>query len=120
MFVGCGNKNHNDSSPPSISGLTLSPDSTYIHTGSITITGWYIFSDSNRDISTVTIHWTDALGHYGIITNPAGIYGYSDGYTCFYIDEISTEIATTYSIDFYVTDSTGLDSNHVYATWTVY
>jgi hypothetical protein len=106
---------------PAISNLFLSPSFANVGDGSgaVTIYGYYDFIDIDKNISKVTINWYDTLGRSGTIPGNANLSGYASGLASVAVIGDTTVASTTY-FEFYVTDSTGLKSNKLTGSWTVY
>lgn len=106
---------------PIISDLSLYPSFAIVGDGSgaVQIEGDYLFSDADANITTCTINWYDTLGQSGTLTGTAGLYGYNSG-AAFFTVTGDTTIPCTTTFEFYVTDITGLKSNKLTGTWTVY
>lgn len=106
---------------PVIADLYFYPLSATVGDGSgaVTITGYYSFSDPEANITTFTLNWSNSLGDSGTLSNNAILSGYSRGVASLAIVG-DTSIASTTSFEFFVTDSTGLQSNKLTGKWTVY
>lgn len=117
---GGGSSDTTSNHAPAISNLYLSPASANVGQGSgaVTIYGHYNFIDSDANITSAVINWSDTLGQSGTLSFDSGLNGYSAGSAYFTVVG-DTAVASTTSFEFYLTDSTGLQSNKLTGTWTV-
>ena len=107
---------------PRISNLQYSPNTAIQGQGggSITATGTIDFNDIDGNILTLTITYYDSLGHQ-IATNTSPITGAS-GITAGTIGIaaiVDTTVKGNYTVEIYISDSTGLQSNVLTGTFSV-
>ncbi len=121
--AGCGGGGGGGSlHAPSLSGLSLYPNSVNQYTGNGTtqVNFYFDFTDAGGDLASMTITVYDDKGAVlasdsGPIQGGSGITaGFMQGYF-----NADTNVAGNYKIEFMVTDSAGSQSNKIAATFTV-
>jgi hypothetical protein len=108
--------------PPSLSGLSIDPDSAVQNAGSgtIQVNFNFDFTDAGGDLFSMTVTVYDGKGtELGSGTDQfKGASGITKGYVNGALNA-DTRVAGNYKIEFYVTDSAGSKSNKISAVFTV-
>jgi hypothetical protein len=118
FIAGCGSSGGGDSNQePVISNLLFSPSSALLgqEDGSVTVTGYVDFVDTDGDLATLRI--TSSAG-VDITIPITGIDGQTRG-TINGIFDVSTESIGTYSFEVWLVDSQGNSSNKLSGTFEV-
>ena len=122
LLTGCPGGGHDEPRhAPVLSGFHLYPGSAlqYDGNGSVQINVYFDFIDARGDLASLTLTVHDANG-VELFTETDPLEGgyVTTGYLSGYLSA-DTDIAGSYSIEFYVTDSVGSRSNTVSDTFTV-
>lgn len=120
VFAGCGggggDSGSSSGTAPQISNLSFFPLSVYEYDGDgqIDISGTFDYEDPDGNLDTVTVVVKDSDGH--IVQSEtitiAGVSGSTSG-TIEGSFTVSTTVAGNYTVQIYVTDTTGLRSNTI-------
>ena len=125
LLAACGGGGGGDdsptSTPPSISNLRFSPTWAALNSGTATVTGTVDFVDPQGDLSTVTMTTFDAAGQQlstqtVAVQNVAGRTAGTISGTAQY----ATTAPGASSFQIFVTDASGLSSNALTGSFTVY
>ena len=125
-LVACGGGgNGGDATPahvPVISNLTISPQSATLNQGggAVAVTMTYQFADAGADVSTFTASIYDSKGTLldtGTVASAAS--GHTSGTLTLSGITIPTTTAMTYTLQVFLTDATGAESNKLSGTFVV-
>ena len=125
-LVACGGGgNGGDATPahvPVISNLTISPQSATLNQGggAVAVTMKHHFSDAGSDVSTFTLNAYDSMGTLlDTATKTSVASGYSSGDLTYTGINAPTTKAETYTLEVFLTDATGAESNKLSGTFVV-
>lgn len=123
FVAGCGgNGGGSVGTAPSISNLLFSPSAVYVNEGGgqTDIVGTFDFTDPDGNLSSFTIIVQDSNGHtvQSETTAIAGVSGLTSG-TIQGVVTIMTTTAGDFSVQIYVTDTSGLSSNTIEFIFTI-
>jgi hypothetical protein len=118
---GCGGGGGASGNAPLISNLQYNPPGAIAGSGLVPVNGYIDFTDIDGNVSTLTITTYDAGGHQlSSNTNPVvGASGITSD-TLTILVNVNAAVAGNYSFTIHVTDESGLNSNTLTGTFTVY
>lgn len=124
VVAGCGGGGGGGTSAvaPTISALSYVPTAVYVNDGGgqTTVNGTFYFSDPEGDLSTTTLQVLDASGQpvFSQVIPISGASGVTSGVIQGSVT-VTTVAAGNFTIQIYVTDSHGLDSNRLSGVFRV-